>query len=214
MDSEYQSVVTEQGEKIILIGDPSVGKSSILTRYINKTFTDNMKPTIGVEHYSKEIPIQKTKITLSIWDTAGQERYRGLTSAYYKETKCIVLVFDITNRQSFDRLYTWKEEIENYTDKDLLTVVIGNKSDLQEKRKVNKEEIEGFVKKFRYFYMETSALENKDGNIEEVFRYIAENLYRCKLGDFVSVDKKNISKGDIKVLKLDDGVKKGEKKCC
>lgn len=214
MESEYQSIITEHGEKVILIGDASVGKSSILIRYINKTFTDNMKPTIGVEHYSKEIQLENnTKITLSIWDTAGQERYRGLTSAYYKETKCVVMVFDITKRSSFERLYAWKEEIENFTDKKLLTVVIGNKSDLCEQRKVTREEIEEFVKKYGYFYLETSALNNEDSHIEEAFLYIAKTLSGLKNKEYSSISKREFEKGKITVLKLDEKNKES-KNCC
>ncbi len=115
---------------MIVIGDTSVGKTSILLRYINNNFSENIKPTIGCDHYEKEIDLGSNKVKLSIWDTAGQERFRGLASSYYKRAKCVILVFDYTKKSSFEKLDFWKEEIANFADSNILVVVVGNKTDL------------------------------------------------------------------------------------
>jgi small GTP-binding protein len=201
MDSEQNSEIEQNGEKVIVIGDSSVGKTSILNRYINDKFSDNLKPTIGCDHYEKELTLDGKKIKLSIWDTAGQERFRGLAASYYKRAKCVILVFDITKRESFERLDFWRDELMNFGEDGILVVCIGNKSDLQEQRTVTPDEIQTFVKKHGYFYMETSALQNSDKNIEKVFEHVAETLLKST-GDGKTVKNNKINKGD-KEVKLD-----------
>ena len=177
MNSVNNSEVVESGEKIVIIGDASVGKTSIVLRYVNNTFSDNIKPTIGCDHYEKEIELpSKQKVKLSIWDTAGQERFRGLSSSYYKKAKCVVLVYDITKKASFDKLDFWRDEIMNFADEDILVVIVGNKTDMQEKRVVMMEEAEKYAQKHKYYYLETSALENGDQHIQKVFEYVAANV--------------------------------------
>ena len=177
MNSVNNSEVVESGEKIVIIGDASVGKTSIVLRYVNNTFSDNIKPTIGCDHYEKEIETEaKQKVKLSIWDTAGQERFRGLSSSYYKKAKCVILVYDITKKASFEKLDFWRDEIMNFADEDILVVIVGNKSDMQEKRAVTTEEAEKYAQKHKYFYLETSALENGDQHIQKVFEYVANNI--------------------------------------
>ena len=173
------------GEKVIIIGAPYVGKTSILLRYCENNFSENTKPTVGCERYDKEVPIQGgNSIKLHLWDTAGQERFRGMASSYYKDAECVIVVFDITELSSFTKMDFWTDEVTNYAKKDVLVVLVGNKSDMEEERKVSPEEIEKFVKKHGYFYLETSALDNSNGNIEKVFDHIAEELAerRARMG--------------------------------
>ena len=198
------SDIEEIAEKIIIIGTASVGKTSILTRYIKKTFPNQQKPTIGCDQFIKEQPLSQKnrRIRLSIWDTAGQERYKGLASSYYKNSKCVIFVFDLTNKESFENLENWREEMLSYSDEGILVVVIGNKNDLEKERVVRKEEIEFFCKKYDYYYMELSA-KIDDGKIDKVFSYIGEVLFQ-------NIVKAGGSFG-TKVLK--DGVSKiGEEK--
>ena len=167
----------ENGYKIILVGISSVGKSSILLRYINNTFSDNLKTTIGVDHFEKTIETKKKKkINFSIWDTAGQERFRGLSSSYYKGARCVILVFDITNKKSFEKLDFYRDEIKNFGNKGVLILLAGNKSDMQNLRKVNREDIDDYCAKLGLFYSEVSALENGDRGIDKIFEYIAERI--------------------------------------
>ena len=165
------------GEKVIIIGAPFVGKTSILLRYCENNFSENTKPTVGCERYDKEVAIEGgNTIKLHLWDTAGQERFRGMASSYYKDAECVIIVFDITENSSFTKMDFWTDEVHNYAKKDVLVVVVGNKSDMEAERQVSPEEIEKFVKKNGYFYLETSALDNSNGNIEKVFNHIAEEL--------------------------------------
>ena len=195
MNSVQNSEVVESGEKIVIIGDASVGKTSIILRYVNNTFSDNIKPTIGCDHYEREIDLpNKTKVKLSIWDTAGQERFRGLSSSYYKKAKCVVLVYDITKKSTFEKLDFWRDEIVNFADEDILVVVVGNKTDMQEKRAVTLEEAEKYAQKHKYFYLETSALENGDQHIQKVFEYVAANINKKR----DEVDAKNGKSGERK----------------
>ena len=214
MDSEENSEMDQNsGEKIIVIGDSSVGKTSILNKYVSNKFSDNIKPTIGCDHYEKEVESEGKKVKLSIWDTAGQERFRGLAASYYKRAKCVVLVFDITKRESFERLDFWRDELMNFGDDGILVVVIGNKSDLKEQRSVTPDEIQTYVKKFGYFYMETSALKNEDKNIEKVFDYIGMCFLKGDGGDNKTIKNSKINKGETKEIKLEDGKKVDEGGC-
>jgi small GTP-binding protein len=177
MDSVHGSEATESRHKIAIIGDSSVGKTSLILRYVNNTFSDNVKPTIGCDYYDKEVSVAGANVKLSIWDTAGQERFRGLSSAYYKKARCVVVVFDITKKSSFDKIDFWRDEISSYADEGVLVILIGNKIDLQDKRAVLKEDATNYVNKHKFsLYMETSALENAEGQIEKMFTIIAEKI--------------------------------------
>ena len=170
MDSVNGSEVIENGEKVVIIGDASVGKTSLILRYVNNTFSDNVKPTIGCDHYDKDVTVANQTVKLSIWDTAGQERFRGLSSSYYKKARCVIVVFDITKKSSFDKIDFWRDEIANYAEADVLVILVGNKVDLQDKRVILKEDATNYVNKHKFsLYMETSALENAEGQIEKLF---------------------------------------------
>jgi len=171
------SDMIENGEKVVIIGDASVGKTSLILRYVNNSFSDNVKPTIGCDHYDKDINVNGTNVKLSIWDTAGQERFRGLSASYYKKARCVIVVFDITKKSSFDKIDFWRDEIANFADPDVLVFLVGNKIDLQDKRAVLKDDAMNYVKKHKFaLYMETSALENTEGQIEKLFSFVAERI--------------------------------------
>ncbi len=110
-----------------MIGDAAVGKTSICKRYVNNEFTLENTPTIGCDNFEKTIQVNGTEVKLSIWDTAGQERFRGLASSYYKRAFCVIIVFDLANPESFEKLNYWKEEVDNFSDTKVLVIVIGNK---------------------------------------------------------------------------------------
>ncbi len=216
MDQSVEnSEMIESGEKVVIIGDASVGKTSILLRYVNNTFSDNIKATIGCDHYEKEVTLpDKRQVKLSIWDTAGQERFRGLASSYYKRAKCVILVFDITKSQTFQKLDFWRDEIMNFANDDILVMVVGNKSDLQQQRTVHKEEIEQYVQKHKYFYIETSALDNGDDNIKKVFEYVAENINKNVKGSSKTLKNVNIQKSQGSKLNEGDNEKKKDSCSC
>ena len=165
------------GEKVVVTGDMNVGKTSIMTRLVKDVFNPDVKSTVGCEHFEKEFNMDGQRIKLSIWDTAGQERYRGLASCYYRKAKCVIVVYDITKRSSFDKIDFWKNEIVNYTDQNVPVILVGNKSDEAPKRTVKREEAEAVVRKYKFVaYFETSAKVNDGNRVEEVFKLAAKMI--------------------------------------
>ena len=143
--------------KLIIVGDSNVGKTNIMSKYIRDQFNYNSKSTIGVEFGTKIIKINNKKIKAQIWDTAGQERYKSITSAYYKGAKGALIVYDITNKFTFDSVDKWVQDLNSYGDKNLTLLLVGNKSDLEEKRQIIKEDGEEKAKSFGLGFIETSA---------------------------------------------------------
>jgi len=199
--------------KIILIGSSGVGKSSILQRYIQKTFNDSYASTIGVDFFMKSINIGEKTIKLQLWDTAGTEKFRSITTGYYRGADAAFVVFDLSSKTSFKAVSEWIENYYKYKnpDSEKNVVLIGNKVDLVDKREVTQEEAENYVKDNNIFYFETSAKEGK--NIEECFNFMAEKLleqYENKDNELVK--RKDVIRGDN--LKENTEVIIGEKKCC
>lgn len=126
--------------KVIIIGDSGVGKSNMLSRYLKNEFSLETKSTVGVEFGAKKLDLYGMKVKVQIWDTAGQERYKSITNAYYKGAKGCLLVYDITKKESFDNVDKWISELKFNGDKDVVIVLVGNKSDLEEDRAVQIEE--------------------------------------------------------------------------
>lgn len=160
--------------KIIFIGDSSVGKSSLLHRYVDNEFTNAHDMTIGVDFKIKQNSVQNREVNLQLWDTAGQETFRNLVNSYYRNSHCVIMFFDITNKESFEHLDYWYSEIQKHKTKDILTVLIGTKKDLRDDRKVYISDIKNFIsgKDIRYF--ETSSKINE--GIYYIFDYITEIL--------------------------------------
>ena len=153
--------------KYVIIGDSGVGKSNILLRYINNTFSEEFKTTVGVEFGAKNIEINKNIYRIQIWDTAGQENFRSIARAYYKNSVCACIVYDITNQSSFKSIQSWIDDCTKQTPKSVLLLLIGNKNDLKDMREVSYEEGERFAKSHNMIFLETSA---KTGdNINEIF---------------------------------------------
>jgi len=161
--------------KIIIVGDTCVGKSNILSRYIKNVFREDSKSTVGVELGNKLINVKGTNTKLQIWDTAGQERYRSITSSYYKGSHGCFIVYDITNETSFENVEKWFEQVQKEASKDVSIILVGNKCDLENERKVPKEKGEEKAKLLNIPFFETSALSNI--KIEDTFTQIAENIY-------------------------------------
>jgi len=155
--------------KFVLTGDGGVGKSSLVLRYFDDTFTEQFISTIGVDYKAKILDIDDKKVNIKVWDTAGQERFRTLTSQYYRGAQVVIIVFDVTKKQSFDNLRLWiRDAVSNVEAK---IVIIGNKLDKSEKRKVTTQEAMMFVSTYEVSYFETSCLTGH--GIEAAFKEIA-----------------------------------------
>merc|ERR1712063_143092 len=124
----------ETVHKLLIVGDSGVGKSCLLLRFSDDIFTENFISSIGVDYKVNSVDINGTEIKLQMWDTAGQERFRTITSSYYRGAQGIMIVYDITDRDSFDNIKNWMVEIDKYAQENVIKVLVGNKSDLDDKR--------------------------------------------------------------------------------
>ncbi|CAD5122173.1 DgyrCDS10619 [Dimorphilus gyrociliatus] len=161
--------------KIVLIGDAGVGKTCIVQRFKSGLFMEQYGSTIGVDFTMKTIVIDDKKIKLQIWDTAGQERFKTITQSYYRSAHAVLLVYDITKEKSFENIEKWLEDVRKYTGNNVLKVLIGNKCDLEQARRISTEKAKLFSEKYNMFSMiEVSA---KDCcNINESFINLTKEL--------------------------------------
>ncbi|KAH0794473.1 ras-related protein RABA2a [Histomonas meleagridis] len=156
--------------KIILVGDSGVGKTNLLSQFISNQFSVENKSTIGVEFATKTLNINGNVIKAQVWDTAGQERYRSITSAYYRGANGAMVVYDITSATSFDSLSKWITEIRQSADPNIILMIIGNKTDSEDSRVINKEEGINFAENQKLLFIETSAKDTT--NVEAAFNQL------------------------------------------
>ncbi|KRX09704.1 P-loop containing nucleoside triphosphate hydrolase [Pseudocohnilembus persalinus] len=163
--------------KLCVVGDSGVGKSSMLLRFSDNTFIENQYSTIGVDFKQKSLKINDNNVKLSIWDTAGQDRFNFITRAYYKGCNGVLFVFDTTNRQSFLNIQKWFDQVQETAQNSINQVeflLVGNKADMYEERRVPKQEAEELAQLLNCKYIETSA---KNGqNIDKSFINLCTNL--------------------------------------
>jgi len=175
--------------KYIIIGDSAVGKSNILTQYVYEKFSEEFQSTLGVEFAAKNAIIDNKIYRIQIWDTAGAENFRSITRAYYKNTVCAFIVYDITKRETFENVQVWLDDIKNQCPQTVLLVLVGNKLDLENERQISYEEGESFAQKNNMYFFETSA---KTGvNIENLFLKSAETINERIQEDFYDLSTGN-----------------------
>lgn len=162
--------------KYIIIGDTGVGKSCLLLQFTDKRFQPVHDLTIGVEFGARMINIDGKPIKLQIWDTAGQESFRSITRSYYRGAAGALLVYDITRRETFSHLTSWLEDARQHSSSNMVIILIGNKSDLEGRRDVSREEGEAFAREHGLIFMETSA--KTAANVEEAFIGTAKEIYK------------------------------------
>jgi Ras-related protein Rab-1A len=166
--------------KLLLIGDSGVGKSCLLLRFADNTYTDSYISTIGVDFKIRTLEIDGKTVKLQIWDTAGQERFRTITSSYYRGAHGIIVVYDVTDKVSFNNVKQWLGEIDRYACQSVNKLLVGNKADLVEKKVVDYNEAKEFAEGLQISFLETSAKSAQ--NVEEAFmtmtRQIKERVSR------------------------------------
>ena len=189
----------------------AVGKSNILSRYAYGRFNPDYEVTIGTEFMAKNIVINDRNVRIQIWDTAGQEAFRSITRSYYKSSTCAFIVYDITEKKTFYDVSSWLQDCRDMCYKNILIYLIGNKSDLEDKRQVTQEEGQQFADENNLIFFETSALNGN--NIEEIFFQSATELVnKLESGEL----KDDLNNTGIKVVnynKDSDALKK-KKGCC
>ena len=199
---------TDYTLKILTIGESGVGKTCILLRFTENKFMKDHLTTIGIDYKAKNITVKDKSVKVKIWDTAGQERFRTITQQYFKGADGIVLVFDVGDRNSYERIRDWMKQIQAFTKREQIGIVLlGNKCDLED-RAVTKEEGEALAQEYDLKYFETSAQNNI--NIKESFNYLSENVISFKKPN---EQKEEGNKGKV-VITDDHSSSSGKKSGC
>ena len=209
--------------KLLLIGNSSVGKSSLLFRFVENVWDDNFVPTIGVDFVRniyliylyilqklKTLEVNGKKVKLQIWDTAGQERFKNITASYYRGGNGVLVVYDITDRDSFENLNSWLIEIEKNANKNVYKLLIGNTCDLEDKRKVTYQEGKDFATSNGMQFIETSA--KNDTKVKDAFELLTQEIIKASITKDKSLERKE------KTVHLSSGASdlstKQKKGCC
>ncbi len=174
MSGGAAGATTTHKYKLVFLGEQAVGKTSIITRFMYDTFDTTYQATIGIDFLSKTMYLDDRTVRLQLWDTAGQERFRSLIPSYIRDSSVAVVVYDITNKSSFQNCDKWIEDVRAERGNEVVVMLVGNKTDLNDKRQVTTEEGEAKAKKLNVLFIETSAKSNH--NIKQMFRKLAESL--------------------------------------
>ena len=175
--------------KIIIIGDTSVGKTSLMRRYIEGIYNEKTLSTIGIELFKKEVSIQNKNYVMKIWDTCGQEKFRAISKNYYHNADGIMLLFDISSHDTFEHLSDWTESINQNTSLDTPLIIVASKCDLDSK--VTDQEIEEYSIKNKVKVIKTSSKDNI--NVEEPFLYLGEEIIKKGLFKIKNAELKDVN---------------------
>ena len=220
--------------KIVLLGETSVGKTSIISRFASNSFNPNTLSSLSAQFVSKTVEIDGKSLKLDLWDTAGQEKYRALAKIFYKDARVIIFVYDITNEKTFEEIKNyWYNETKENVEEDVIYCLVGNKNDLYEEEKVSEKEAQEYADQINAIFKSTSALSNV--GIPNLFENIGKKILDPNF-DYKAADKKlaeefqkkhdeeekerqkeknqriKLSESDFKDNKNNNGNKK--KKCC
>ena len=211
MSSNLENFNTESPKyKLILLGDQGVGKSCILNRFLNDTFTEDYQATIGLDFQSKNVQIENQDIHLLLYDTAGQEKFRSLIPMYTRDANIILLVYDISNKTSFNHLPDWIRDLTNVNIDEVIFAIVGNKSDLV-KREVTPEEGQKFADEHNFIFQELSA-KTGSGFSELFYKNLFEKI-RIKFRPGGQIPQSEVK--DIKFnIEQDSSKTQAKKKCC
>jgi Ras-related protein Rab-1A len=197
----------QQVFKLLLIGESRVGKSSIINRFSGDSFTDNTMSTVGVDFKNREMIIDDKPVKLQIWDSAGQERFRSIVTSYYRGAHGVMVVYDTTARESFEKVKDWMAQLDEHAAESACRVLVGNKCDLTSKRAVSAEEGQALAESLGVPFLETSA--KTSTNVEAAFVTLARQVRAKALT-------KPLHKPSVRIG--DDGknghTKEKEESCC
>jgi len=173
MAQSNKNILPKSKYKLVFLGDESVGKTSIITRFMYEHFDDTYQATIGIDFLSKTLYTEDRVVRLQLWDTAGQERFRSLIPSYIRDSSVAVVCYSINNRQSFENVTKWVEEVRSERGDDVLIMLVGNKSDLED-REISEDIGWRKAEKLGVLFMETSAKSGE--NVKKLFNKIAQEL--------------------------------------
>ena len=178
--------------KILILGDATVGKTSMLLRYIDNKFATDSLSTLGVDVKYKYVTLDNKKIRMNIWDTAGQDRFKTIAKNYFKGANAVIFVFDVNHKNTIDKIKFWINSVKDNSSINILEIIVGNKIDIEGKREVTKEQLKSLGEKYGMETFETSA---KTGEgINEVFNYLVTNLIKNpNIGKVLSDEESSVS---------------------
>lgn len=171
--------------KVALVGDTGVGKTCLAVRFVSNIFSIAQASTSGASFMRKTVQLEDKTIKFQIWDTAGQEKFRSLAPMYYRSAAAVVVVFDVTRKDSFNDVQYWVKEVKTNGDKDALIVIVGNKVD-KSGREVSAEEARAYADNIRAHYVEASAQTGE--NVQNIFMYLAQQNLKSKQTTEVFID--------------------------
>jgi len=210
MSSKKKNPITPK-YKLIFLGDQNVGKSSILNRFLSDTFVEEYQATIGLDFKSKNVQIDNQDVHLLLYDTAGQEKFRSLIPMYTRDANIILLVYDITNKESFENLYAWLKDLTNININEVIICIVGNKIDLNEKREVSNEEGQKYAQEHDFIFQEVSA-KTGEGFSELFYKSLFEKI-RTKFRPSGQQPAAEIN--DIKFnIDQDEKLTRRKRRCC
>ena len=210
MSSKKKNPITPK-YKLIFLGDQNVGKSSILNRFLNDTFVEEYQATIGLDFQSKNVQIDNQDVHLLLYDTAGQEKFRSLIPMYTRDANIILLVYDITNKESFENLYVWLKDLTNININEVIICIVGNKIDLNEKSEVSNEEGQKYAQEHDFIFQEVSA-KTGEGFSELFYKSLFEKI-RTKFRPSGQQPAAEIN--DIKFnIDQDEKLTRRKRRCC
>ena len=195
--------------KFVLVGDSAVGKTAMCKQFCEHKFDENQAQTVGLEFGTRSLDIKGTKVKLQIWDTAGQEKFHSITRNYFRSAMAVFLVFDVTNRDSFSHLSVWADDAMKLSPTSSIKVLVGNKTDLAEKRAVSTAEAQDFAEQNGLKFFETSALSGD--RIEDTFIETAHDVYSKYAEGNIEVGPYVDKQVDIVVLNKNED---SQKSCC
>ena len=184
--------------KVLILGDATVGKTSILLRYIDNKFETDSLSTLGVDVKYKYVTLNNKKIRMNIWDTAGQDRFKTIAKNYYKGANAVIFVFDVNHKNTIEKIKFWINSVKDNSSKDIIEIIVGNKIDIEGKREVTKEQMKSLGQNVGMETFETSA---KTGEgINEIFNYLVTNLIKNPNTGRVLTDDESSLRNSITIL--------------
>jgi Ras-related protein Rab-11A len=209
MDDRFDMII-----KIVLIGETAVGKTNLLLRYTDNKYDFSQRPTIGMDFVSKDVTLEGKKIKIQFWDTAGQEKYKSIANSYFKISNGIVLVYDVTRRETFEKLGRWLDDIHSNSQSEIRILLVGNKVDLTDQRQVPTEEGKEFARANGLFFWETSGKTNQDNCVFRAFDLILEECLREASRREQREDGEQFDRLKRESLKVKQRDKKNDRGCC
>lgn len=197
--------------KLVLLGESSVGKSSLVLRFVKGQFHEFQESTIGAAFLTQTVQIDDTTVKFEIWDTAGQERYHSLAPMYYRGAQAAIVVYDITNKETFHKAQTWIKELQRQANPNIVIALAGNKLDLANKRAVSYEEAKAYADETGLLFMETSA--KTAANVMDIFTSIAKKLPKNETNESLNGQTRTNGNRNLN-LPAADGSSNSNSSCC